>query len=215
MLCAQKGGENGGSDGKEDQKKGSNVFCEAFDWRGTVPGGGLSAWWVSWGRCWAPAWPGAGGRHWVKALDERALSLGLWLGPEGLIVLLTVLVPPFLQYKKKKKEKKILNQYHDSDNSWLVVLFTEHTVWWTEKKDTLSWNQWHDYMSLSLISPIVPHAVCLSSCAKNDTLNQTYCVDAGAEKKTKEKRHKHEHKESPTRKRPFMDMKRHRLLAGW
>lgn len=43
------------------------------------------------GQVLAPAWPEAGGGHWVKALDETGpLSLGLLSSPEGLIVLLTV-----------------------------------------------------------------------------------------------------------------------------
>lgn len=54
------------------------------------------------GQVLAPAWPGAGGGHWVKALDERP-------PPEGLVVLLTVtmaetllpaaLAPAFLKCK--------------------------------------------------------------------------------------------------------------------
>lgn len=68
------------------------------------------------GQVLAPAWPGAGGGHWVKALDETGPpSLGLWSGPEGLVVLLTVttaetlspaaLAPTFLKYKKRKKKQ--------------------------------------------------------------------------------------------------------------
>lgn len=42
------------------------------------------------GQVLALAWPGVGGGHWIKALDERApMSLGLWSGPEGLVVLQT------------------------------------------------------------------------------------------------------------------------------
>lgn len=109
MLCAQRGGENGGSGGKEKKKNASNVFCEAFDWRGTVPGWGLRVLGGSHGAGVGPclAW------SWRRTLGQGTgwegpppPSLGLWCGPEGLIVLLTVLVPPFLQCKKKKKERR-------------------------------------------------------------------------------------------------------------
>ncbi len=62
--------------------------------------------------------------------------------------------------------------------------------------------------------PIVLPAVCLCSCAEKATLNQSYCVNAGEEKRDTT-REKHEHKESPDRKRPFTAMKRNRLLVGW
>lgn len=45
------------------------------------------------GQVLAPAWPAAGGGHWVKALEETdPRPWGSEIGPEGLVVLLTATI---------------------------------------------------------------------------------------------------------------------------
>lgn len=67
---------------KWEEERESHPFWEAFDWRGTVPGWGLSAWWVTWGRCWPllglQLEADTGSRHWRRrTLVPGALKLGL------------------------------------------------------------------------------------------------------------------------------------------
>lgn len=82
-----------------------------------MPGWGLSALSVAQGRCWLllglELEADAGSRHWMRGASP---SLGLWSGPEGLIVLLTVttaetlspaaLAPTYLKWKNDSTEKK-------------------------------------------------------------------------------------------------------------
>lgn len=93
-------------------------------------------------------------------------------------------------------EKERLLITCNSDESWLVlpVVVLERTIWWTdEKKGTLGWNQWHDYMSWSLILPHCP-ACCLSLERRWKSHPESELLCGRRRRKNRDKRG---HKESP------------------
>lgn len=93
-------------------------------------------------------------------------------------------------------EKERLLITCNSDESWLVlpVVVLERTIWCTdEKKGTLGWNQWHDYMSWSLILPHCP-ACCLSLERRWKSHPESELLCGRRRRKNRDKRG---HKESP------------------
>lgn len=140
------------------------MFSVRCDWCGRL-----------WDECWvehtgqvlAPAWPRAGGRHWVKALDVKGpcpwgsdvalrdllcCCLSLWPRYGHLLLWLQLFWKRIIIRKKTHirwinennpgcpAEKKKLSMSYDSDTHMTHV----HAEWWTERKDALSWNEWYD-----------------------------------------------------------------------